>query len=50
LSAHEIDRIIAQQASRAQRLACADVVIVNESLNLLELEAQVSQVAADFGL
>jgi dephospho-CoA kinase len=50
LPANEIDRIIAQQASRAQRLACADVVIVNESLNLLELETQVSQVAADFGL
>jgi dephospho-CoA kinase len=50
LPAPEIDRIIAQQASRSQRLACADVVIVNESLNFLELEAQVSQVAADFGL
>ncbi len=50
LPPEEIDRIIAQQASRAQRLACADVVIVNESLNLLELETQVSQVAADFGL
>ena len=50
LPAEEIDRIMAQQASRAQRLACADVVIVNQSMNLLELEAQVSQVAADFGL
>jgi dephospho-CoA kinase len=50
LPAEEIDRIIAQQASRAQRLACADVVIVNQSMNLLELEAQISQVAADFGL
>jgi dephospho-CoA kinase len=50
LPAPEIDRIIAQQASRAQRLACADVVIVNESLNLPELETQVTQVAADFGL
>ncbi|PUE27553.1 dephospho-CoA kinase [Limnohabitans sp. Jir72] len=50
LSAAEIDRIIAQQASRAQRLACADAVIVNQSINLLELEAQISQVAADFGL
>lgn len=50
LSAAEIDRIMAQQASRAQRLACADVVIVNQSMNLLELEAQISQVAADFGL
>jgi len=50
LAAEEIDRIIAQQASRAQRLACADIVIVNQSMNLLELEAQISQVAADFGL
>jgi dephospho-CoA kinase len=50
LSAAEIGRIMAQQASRAQRLACADVVIVNQSMNLLELEAQISQVAADFGL
>lgn len=50
LSAAEIDRIIIQQASRAQRLACADAVIVNQSINLLELEAQISQVAADFGL
>ena len=50
LPAEEIDRIMAQQASRAQRLACADVVIVNQSMNLLELEAQISQVAADFGL
>jgi dephospho-CoA kinase len=46
----EIDRIIAQQASRAQRLACADIVIVNERIQLLELQRQVSQVAADFGL
>ena len=50
LAADEIDRIIAQQASRAQRLACADVVIVNQGLSLAELEAQVTQVAADFGL
>jgi dephospho-CoA kinase len=50
LPAEEIDRIIAQQASRLQRLGCADIVIVNQSMNLLELEAQISQVAADFGL
>ncbi len=50
LPPEEIDRIIAQQASRAQRLACADVVIVNQSMNLLQLEEQISQVAADFGL
>ena len=50
LPPEEIDRIMAQQASRAQRLACADVAIMNQSINLLELEAQISQVAADFGL
>lgn len=50
LPPEEIDRIIAQQASRAQRLACADVVIVNQSMNLPQLQAQISQVAADFGL
>lgn len=50
LAADEIDRIIDLQASRVQRLACADVVIFNQGLSLAELEAQVGQVAADFGL
>ncbi|PUE11727.1 dephospho-CoA kinase [Limnohabitans sp. T6-5] len=50
LPAEEVDRIIAQQARREQRLACADVVIFNQSLTLIELEAQITQVAADFGL
>ena len=50
LPVEEIDRIIAQQASRTQRLACADVVIVNQGLSLTELETQVTQVACDFGL
>jgi dephospho-CoA kinase len=50
LAAAEIDPIIAAQASRAQRLACADVVISNQGLSLAELEAQVAQVASDFGL
>ena len=50
LAAEEIDRIMALQASRAQRLACADKVIFNQGLSLAELEAQVAQVAADFGL
>lgn len=50
LSAGEIQRIIGLQATRAQRLACADAVIFNQDLNLAELEAQVTQVAADFGL
>lgn len=50
LAVEEIDRIIALQASRVQRLACADVVIFNQGLSLAELEAEVGQVAADFGL
>ncbi|MBP6276046.1 MAG: dephospho-CoA kinase [Limnohabitans sp.] len=50
LAADEIDRIIDLQASRVQRLACADVVIFNQGLSLAELEAEVGQVAADFGL
>jgi dephospho-CoA kinase len=33
LAAEEIDRIIAQQATRAQRLACADVVIFNQGFS-----------------
>ena len=50
LVADEIERIIQLQASRAQRLACADVVLVNQGISFDELEAQVIQVAADFGL
>lgn len=50
LAAEEIDRIIDLQASRAQRLACADLVILNQGLSLSQLESQVTQVAADFGL
>lgn len=50
LSTEEIQCIIGLQATRAQRLACADAVIFNQDLNLPELEAQVTQVAADFGL
>ena len=50
LVAEEIERIIVQQASRVQRLACADVVLVNQGLSFDELETQVAQVAADFGL
>ena len=46
----EVDRIIAQQATRAQRLACADVVIFNEGLDLEQLRQQVLQAAAHFGL
>lgn len=50
LAAEEIDRIMALQASRSQRLACADTVIFNQGLSLTELETQVAQLATDFGL
>jgi dephospho-CoA kinase len=50
LAAEEIDRIIAQQASRAQRLACADGVIFNQGLNLSSLERLVTEMARHFGL
>jgi dephospho-CoA kinase len=50
LAAEEINRIMALQASRSQRLACADTVILNQGLSLAELETQVAQLATDFGL
>ena len=50
LAAEEIDRIIAQQASRAQRLACADGVVFNQGLSLHALQAQVAEMARQFGL
>ena len=36
-----VERTIAQQASRAQRRAIADAVIVNEGLSIAQLEAEV---------
>jgi len=50
LPGEEVDRIMAQQASRVQRLACADTVIFNQDLSLPELNAQVTQIATHFGL
>ena len=45
-----IMKIIAGQASRAQRLAAADACICNEGLSLQELERQVRELACCFGL
>lgn len=50
LSPDEVDRIIGQQATRAHRLACADVVIFNQDLPLDLLRQQVHEVARHFGL
>ena len=40
-----VENVIAQQASRAQRLAVADLVIYNDGITLDELAAQVAQLA-----
>lgn len=50
LSPDEVERIIAQQATRTQRLACADLVIFNQGLSLEQLDTQTKQAAHHFGL
>ncbi len=40
-----VENVIAQQATRAQRLAAADLVIYNDGIRLDELAAQVAQLA-----
>ncbi len=46
----DIERIISQQASRQQRLTCADAVIFNEGIDLAHLEHLVHEMMARFGL
>ncbi|MFC5498711.1 dephospho-CoA kinase [Caenimonas terrae] len=50
LTRAQVEAIIAAQAPRAQRLAAADVVICNEGLTLLQLQAEVALAAKRFGL
>ncbi len=50
LGREEVQRIMTQQASRAQRLACADIVTLNEGVSLDALRAQVIETARRFGL
>jgi len=50
LSEAEVQRIIDQQASRKQRLACADSVIYNQGINLEGLKREVDFWALRFGL
>jgi dephospho-CoA kinase len=50
LSTEAIHPIIAQQASRQQRLACADAVIYNDGIDLTQLKQQVREMMARFGL
>ena len=50
LTAQQVEAIIAAQASRALRLAAADIVICNEGLTLAQLQAEVARIAKAFGL
>lgn len=50
LAQHEVEAIMAAQASRKTRLAAADSVIFNDGVTLLELEWLVQQISTQFGL
>ncbi len=50
LAMADVERIIAAQASRAQRLAAADLVLLNDGVSLPELAVQVAQIGRQFGL
>jgi dephospho-CoA kinase len=50
LSALEIEKIIASQATRSRRLAAADSVVFNVGLTLGQLASQVREIAPRFGL
>lgn len=45
-----VEKVIAGQASRAQRLSAADICLHNDGLPLEVLDAEVRQLAARFGL
>jgi len=50
LSTQEVDKILAAQASRTQRLACADCVLFNDGISMDDLRQQVQQIGTQFGL
>ncbi|MEY5029588.1 MAG: Dephospho-CoA kinase [Pseudomonadota bacterium] len=50
LQREEVQRIIAQQASRQQRAQMADVLLLNEGMDMTALQAEVEKVARQFGL
>ena len=50
LSSPEVEKIVAAQASRLQRLAAADVVLFNDGISLQELAARVQKIGQQFGL
>lgn len=50
LTPASVEAIITSQASRAQRLQAADVVLYNDSISLAQLEQEVWILASGFGL
>ena len=50
LTREMVEKIMAAQASRSQRLAAADICLYNDDLPLATLELQVRQLACCFGL
>ena len=50
LQREEVQRIIAQQASRQQRAQMADVLLLNEGLDITALQAEVEKMVRQFGL
>ncbi|MDO8777956.1 MAG: dephospho-CoA kinase [Burkholderiaceae bacterium] len=50
LASAAVEKIIASQASRTERLKAADIIIFNESITINQLQHEVSQVARIFGL
>jgi dephospho-CoA kinase len=50
ISAPQVERIIAAQANRLQRLAVADWVLYNDAIDQDELARRVQQIATRFGL
>lgn len=50
LTAADVEKIVVTQATRAQRLAAADVVLFNDGLTLDELAVQTREIAVQFGL
>lgn len=49
LAEDAVRKIIASQATRAQRLACADVVVLNDGLDLADLEQGLGDVVRALG-
>ena len=50
LPGEQVQRIMATQASRQQRLAAADLVLCNEEISLIELATLVNGIGQRFGL